>query len=346
MTASRRPSGAQRRLGTSSVGIRPPIGTIPGADEPQEGTVHVPVLAQEVRSWLAPRSGGRYVDGTLGGAGHTALLLEASAPDGHVLAIDADAAALARARARLPEALAAGRLVLRQGNFAHMLDLAREEGFTSADGVLLDLGLSSDQLADQARGFSFSTDAPLDMRFDPGNGATAADLLHTLDEAALADMLWRYGEERRARAIAHRLVEARRQSPIARTTTLARLVAGVVRGRPGGIHPATRTFQALRIAVNDELGSLEAALPAALELAHPGGRIAVISFHSLEDRIVKQFFQREQRGCTCPPEFPACVCGRAPRLRILTRHPVTAGAEEVAANPHARSAKLRVAECV
>ena len=307
-------------------------------------TVHVTVLPAETLDGLAPRPGGRYVDGTLGGAGHTLLILERSAPDGRVLGIDADAAALARAAERLPEAVATRRLLLWQGNFAAMGSIAHEADFAPVDGVVLDLGLSSDQLADRERGFSFAADAPLDMRFDTSRGASAAELVNELAEEELADLLWRYGEERRSRAIARRIAENRRREPISRTDTLARLVATVVHGRPGGIHPATRAFQALRIAVNDELGSLEAALPAAVELLALGGRIAVISFHSLEDRIVKRFFQAEQRGCVCPPELPACVCGRSPRLRILTRHPVTAGAEELARNPRSHSAKLRVAE--
>lgn len=293
---------------------------------------------------LAPRAGGRYIDGTLGGAGHTALILERSQPDGRVLGIDADPAALRRAAERLPSEVASGRLILRQGNFAQMAALAGEAGFAPVDGVVLDLGLSSDQLADRERGFSFAADAPLDMRFDPTSGQPASDVVNELDETELADLLWRYGEERRSRAIARRIVEARRRAPIERTGELAQIVASVVHGRPGGIHPATRTFQALRIAVNDELGSLETVLPAALDMLASGGRIAVISFHSLEDRIVKHFFQAEERGCICPPELPACVCGRSPRLRILTRHPVTAGEDELARNPRARSAKLRVAE--
>ena len=307
-------------------------------------TVHMPVMPDETLSALQPQAGGRYLDGTLGGAGHTNLLLDASAPDGHVLAIDADPLALERARSQLPEAIAAGRLVLAHGNFARMGELAAAAGFAPVDGILLDLGLSSDQLADRERGFSFSHDAPLDMRFDRTRGVSAADLVNTLPEAELADLLWRYGEERRSRAIARRIGEARARRPITRTGELARLVAGVVHGRPGGIHPATRTFQALRIAVNDELASLEAALPAAIELLRPGGRLAVISFHSLEDRIVKRFFQQEERGCVCPPELPECVCGRSPRLRIVTRHPLTASEAETATNPRARSAKLRVAE--
>jgi 16S rRNA (cytosine1402-N4)-methyltransferase len=304
----------------------------------------VTVLPSETLSALAPHAGGRYVDGTLGGGGHSALLLDASAPDGRVLGIDADAAALERARERLAPAVTAGRLLLRQGNFAQMEELARDADFAPVDSILLDLGLSSDQLADAARGFSFAADAPLDMRFDTSQGQPAADLVNTLDETELADLLWRYGEERRSRAIARRIVAQRRRAPIARTGELARLIASVMPGRPGGIHPATRSFQALRIAVNDELGNLEAALPRAVELLRPGGRIAVISFHSLEDRIVKRYFNEEARGCVCPPELPVCVCGRSPRLRVVTRHPITASAEELARNPRARSAKLRVAE--
>ena len=301
-------------------------------------------MPRETLDALQPRAGGHYVDGTLGGAGHTRLLLDASAPDGRVLAIDADPLALERAQTLLPDAVATKRLTLAHGNFARMGELAAASDFAPVDGVLLDLGLSSDQLADRERGFSFAQDAPLDMRFDPTRGVPAADLVNTLPGDELADLLWRYGEERRSRAIARRIGEARQRQPITRTGELARLVAGVVHGRPGGIHPATRTFQALRIAVNDELGSLEAALPAAVELLRPAGRLAVISFHSLEDRIVKRFFQQEERGCVCPPELPECVCGRAPQLRIVTRHPRVASDDEVATNPRARSAKLRVAE--
>jgi 16S rRNA (cytosine1402-N4)-methyltransferase len=301
-------------------------------------------MPEEVIATLAVHSGGRYVDGTLGGGGHTALILARGTPDARVLGLDADPVALARVAARLGAEIAAGRLTLRQANFAELARVALEAGMPQADGVLLDLGLSSDQLADPARGFAFATDGPLDMRFDLTRGPSAADLVQTLDETALADLLWRYGDERRSRAIARRIVAARARAPITGTAELARIAAAGVPGHPGGIHPATRTFQALRIAVNDELTSLEAALPQALELLAPGGRLAVISFHSLEDRIVKTFIRQEARGCICPPELPACVCGHAPRLRDLARHPLTASPAEVAANPRARSAKLRVAE--
>jgi len=324
--------------------------TVTTAHQDKQGsispTLHESVLPEETLRLLAPQSGGRYIDGTVGGAGHTQLLLERSAPDGRVLGIDADEEALARARLRLPHEINSGRLLLLHSNFAQMERDALSMAFAPVDGIVLDLGLSSDQLASRARGFSFALDAPLDMRFDTSEGQPAADLVNELDEAGLANVLYRYGEERRSRAIARRIALARRQAPITRTSQLAELIAKVVHGHPGGIHPATRTFQALRIAVNRELSNLELALPQAIRLLSPGGRLAVISFHSLEDRIVKQTFVVEERGCICPPELPTCVCGRAPRLRILTRHPVVAGDEELARNPRSRSAKLRGAERV
>ena len=304
-------------------------------------TQHVPVMPEQVLAALAVEPGARYLDGTLGGGGHTALLLERGA---RVLGLDADPAALARVGARLAGAVASGQLVLRQGNFAQLDAIAAAADFLPLRGVLLDLGLSSDQLGAPERGFAFASDGPLDMRFDPTHGQPAADLVNGLEEAELADLIYRYGEERRSRAIARRLVAARQRALITTTAALARLVAEAVPGRPGGIHPATRTFQALRIAVNDELASLEAALPHAVAALAPGGRLAIITFHSLEDRIVKQFIRREARDCVCPPSVPECVCGHTATLRDLTRHPIEAEPEEVAANPRARSARLRVAE--
>jgi 16S rRNA (cytosine1402-N4)-methyltransferase len=303
-------------------------------------TQHVSVMPQQVLAALAAQPGARYLDGTLGGGGHTALLLARGA---RVLGIDADPAALARVGARLAAAVAGGQLLLRQGNFAQLDTIAAAADFLPVAGVLLDLGLSSDQLGTPQRGFAFATNGPLDMRFDPTRGQPAADLVNTLDEATLADLVYRYGEERRSRAIARRIVAARQRAPITTTAALARLVAEAAPGRPGGIHPATRTFQALRIAVNDELASLEAALPRAVAALAPGGRLAVITFHSLEDRIVKQFIRQEARDCVCPPSLPECVCGHTATLRDLTRHPIAAEPEEVAANPRARSARLRVA---
>ena len=308
------------------------------------GTQHIPVMPGEVLEALCPRSGERFLDGTAGGGGHTALLLEQSGSDGQVLALDADPQALDQLARRLQGPLAAGRLTLVQGNFASMQHLAESAGFGAIDGILLDLGLSSDQLADPERGFSFNALGSLDMRFDPAQPTTAADLINTLPESALADLLWHYGEERRSRQIARRIVQARARAPIKSARELAQLAAVGVSGHPGGIHPATRTFQALRIAVNHELESLEAALPQAIDLLKPGGRLAIISFHSLEDRIVKRAFQVEARGCICPPHLPVCICEHHARLKIITPHPLIASPQEQAHNPRARSAKLRVAE--
>lgn len=307
----------------------------PAPDKP-DSSVHVPVLLQTVVSLLQVRSGGVYIDGTVGGGGHAAAVLAASASDGRLLGLDRDPAALDVARERL--APWGDRAVLRRGSFADLLCLA--EGFIPADGVLLDLGLSSLQLADPTRGFSFAQDGPLDMRFDPSEGPTAADLVNTLSVRELTDLLYRYGEEKQARRIAEAIVAAR---PIHRTAELVSLIERTV-GRRERIHPATRTFQALRIAVNRELEALEAALPQALEVLRPGGRLVVISFHSLEDRIVKQFLHREARDCICPPEIPVCVCGHRAQVRVLTPKPVRPDAAEVAANPRARSARLRAAE--
>jgi 16S rRNA (cytosine1402-N4)-methyltransferase len=295
---------------------------------------HTPVLLSEVIGGLAPKPGGRYIDGTLGAGGHAAVLLDTSAPDGRLLGIDADAAALAAAGARL--ARFGPRAALVQGNFRDLGQLARAAGFERADGVLLDLGVSSHQLDTPERGFSFMADAPLDMRMDPSAGQTAADLVEQLPESTLADLIYRYGEERGSRRIARAIVEARRKRPITTTGELAAIVERALGGRHGKIHPATRTFQALRIAVNRELESLEAALPQAVELLAPRGRLAVIAFHSLEDRVVKQFFRAESGyGADSPA-----------RLRLITKKPLVAGADERRSNPRARSAKLRIAERV
>lgn len=298
---------------------------------------HEPVLLEEVLAALAPRPGRRYIDGTVGSGGHARAVLDRSAPDGRLLGIDLDPFAVAQARRALTEY--GDRLVLLQGNFAWIGEIARQHNFAPVDGILLDLGLSSLQLEAPERGFSFQADGPLDMRFDPRHGPSAADLVNGLPESELADIIYRYGEERRARRIARAIVEAR---PLRTTGELAHLVSRVVK-RSRGIHPATRTFQALRIAVNRELENLERALPAAVDLLAAGGILAVISFHSLEDRIVKRFFVEQAAGCVCPPELPVCTCGRVPRLRILTRKPIRPNAAEVERNPRSRSARLRVA---
>jgi 16S rRNA (cytosine1402-N4)-methyltransferase len=294
---------------------------------------------------LAPRSGSLHVDCTVGGGGHTERILEAASPDGRVLGLDADPAAIARVGERL--ARFGDRLVLRQANFRDLGDVAPAAGFALVDGILLDLGLSSFQLGDAGRGFGFRAGGPLDMRFDPTRGEPAAALLARLDEDALADLFRRYGEEPHARTIARAIVAARRQAPVRTAEELAGIVEQAVPRRPGPrgrIHPATRVFQALRIGVNDELAALGDVLGAALALLRPGGRLVVLSYHSLEDRIVKRFVAAERRGCTCPPVFPVCVCGRVPRLRAVGRQPVMPSETEVAANPRARSARLRAAE--
>ena len=306
---------------------------------------HQPVLAEEVMKMLAPRPGSLHVDCTVGGGGHTERILEAASPDGRVLGLDADPAAIARVGERL--ARFGDRLVLRQANFRDLGAVAPEAGFAAVDGILLDLGLSSHQLADTGRGFGFRAGGPLDMRFDPTRGEPASALVARLDAAALVDLFRRYGEEPHARRIARAIVDGRRLEPIETAEQLAALVERAVPRRPGPrgrIHPATRVFQALRIAVNDELGALQTALAAALDLLRPGGRLVVLSYHSLEDRIVKRFVAAERRGCTCPPSFPVCVCGRVPRLRAVGPQPLVPSEGEIAANPRARSARLRTAE--
>lgn len=323
---------------------------------------HIPVLFAATLESLNIRPGGSYIDGTLGGGGHTAGMLERGA--GRVLGIDRDPAALAAVRERLADY--GERLVLAHGNFRDIGALALAHGFTAVDGILLDIGVSSHQLDVAERGFSFSQAAPLDMRMDPTQGETAADLVNTLPESELADLIYRYGEERGSRRIARWIVERRQRAPITTTTELAELVARAMGGRKDGrIHPATRTFQALRIAVNDELGALEEALPAAVDLLAVGGRLAVITFHSLEDRIVKEYMRREAAECLLPPRLFAeqcphlighaegprpCIyigsrdCDYAPHLALVTSKPVVASDAEVSANSRSRSAKLRVAE--
>jgi 16S rRNA (cytosine1402-N4)-methyltransferase len=310
--------------------------------EMKEG--HLPVLAEEVLTLLAPASGSLQIDATLGGGGHTERILGATNPDGRLLGLDADGAAIARVRERLA-AKFGDRLVLRQANFRELGTVAPAAGFDSVDGLLFDLGLSSFQLADAGRGFGIRTGGPLDMRFDTRVGVPASELLATLDARELAALFRRYGEEPQAGRIARAIVEARRTAPVSTAEELAALVERVAPGRPGHrrIHPATRVFQALRIAVNEELDALSAGLAAAVDLLRPGGRLVVLSYHSLEDRIVKRFMDTERKGCICPPSVPICVCGRSPRLRLITKS-VTASQAELAVNPRARSARLRAAE--
>ena len=285
------------------------------------------------------------MDGTLGAGGHAWGMLEASQPDGRLLGLDVDPQALELARQKL--SLFGERAVLVQASYRTISEQLARLGWSSVDGILLDLGLSSMQLDTPERGFSFLADAPLDMRFDPRNPITAASLVNELPERDLADLLFRYGEERNARKVARAIVKAR---PLHTTRQLAEVTARVTSGGASGIHPATRTFQALRIAVNQELEALEAVLPQALAAlalptpGKPGGRLAVIAFHSLEDRLVKQFMRREGRDCLCPPRQPVCTCGHTASLRELTRQPIRPQEEEIQQNPRSRSARLRVAE--
>jgi len=297
------------------------------------------VLFEEVMAILAPRAGERYVDCTVNGGGHAAGLLERSAPDGQLLGLDADPAALARARERLAPYGDRARLV--HANFRDLARAAAEAGWRHADGILFDLGVSSYSLEVSGRGFSFRRDEPLDMRFDPTRGVTAAELLAGSTEADLRALLQRYGEEPGAGRLARAIVRAREAAPLQTTGQLVAVIERALGAARGRIHPATRAFQALRIAVNDELRSLETALAQAVELLASGGRLAVISFHSLEDRIVKGFLRAESGQCRCPPGLPVCVCGATARVRILTRRAVRPSAAEVERNPRARSARLR-----
>ncbi len=304
------------------------------------GEYHVPVLVDEVIAGLRVQPGGRYIDATVGGGGHASEILAASAPDGRLLGLDRDPGALEVAGHRL--ARFEGRWELVQTSFAHLREVAEAHDFFEADGILFDLGLSSLQLADEERGFSFMADGPLDMRFDPSSaGPTAADLVNTLSAEALADVLYEYGEERASRRIAEALIEAR---PLETTRELAEVIEGAVGRRRRRLHPATLTFQALRIAVNDELEAVKAALPQAVGLLRPGARLAVIAFHSLEDRMVKRFMRRESKDCICPRELPICTCDHEASLRVITRKPLRPTEEEVARNPRSRSARLRIAE--
>jgi len=300
---------------------------------------HVPVLLEETMKALAVQPGGRYIDCTLGGGGHALAILERSAPGGQLLGIDADPEAIETARERLEPYANSIRLI--NENFANLQAICLKYDFFPVHGILFDLGLSSLQLSDAERGFSFQHDAPLDMRFDPSQEVTAADIVNTSTEAELARLIRAYGEESYSHRIARQIVKER---PIRSTLHLARVVERAIGGRRGKIHPATKTFQALRIAVNRELENLELALKQAVELLGFEGRLVVISYHSLEDRIVKQFMQREARDCICPPGTPVCVCGHKARLRLISRRVITPSVAEIERNPRSRSARLRAAE--
>lgn len=305
---------------------------------------HISVLPDEVLAALAPHPGGIYLDGTLGGGGHAGLILEASSPSGILLGFDRDAEAIAAATRRL--APFGGRARLFQKNFASIAATLGDIGVSALDGFVLDLGVSSHQLDTEARGFSFLHQAPLDMRMNRAEGATAADLVNTLPEAELERIISEYGEERWSKRIASFIVKARQERPLESTLDLVDLIKGAIPKAKWEerLHPATRTFQALRIAVNEELASLEAGLDALLGLLKEGGRGAVISFHSLEDRIVKNCFREAATGCTCPKGLPGCVCGRVPRFKVVTGKPLRPREAELERNPRSRSARLRVVE--
>lgn len=306
-------------------------------------TAHIPVLTKEVISGLNLKSGDNVVDCTLGGGGHARAILEATAPNGKLLGIDWDKEAVKNTSLTLKEYK--DRIILKTGNYQDIKTIAYESGFNEISAILLDLGLSTDQLADQSRGFSFSSQGPLDMRFSDQEGLTAGQIVNTWSEKELAHIFRIYGEERHATRIAHLIIAARQSAPI---TSVPELVTLVTRGagRHGRqrIHPATRIFQALRLATNHELENVANILPIALSLLMISGRLGVISFHSLEDRIVKQFFQAQARGCICPSKLPVCRCDHKPSLRIINKKVITATEEEIDLNPSSRSAKLRLAE--
>ena len=304
---------------------------------------HVSVLLRESIDGLAIRPGGIYVDGTLGRAGHS-LEIARRLETGRLICIDRDEAAIEAAKERLAPFL--DKVTLVHGNFSDVDEIMRRLGVPGADGMLFDLGVSSPQLDDAARGFSYMHDAPLDMRMDRRAALTARTVVNSWPQEELRRILTEYGEERYAGAIAKAIIRARAGGPINTTLQLVDIICSALpaAARREKQHPAKRSFQAIRIAVNDELGALEPMLRGAARRLNPGGRLCVITFHSLEDRIVKRTMQELARGCTCPPDFPVCVCGKKPRLRLVTRKPIVPGAEELEENPRARSAKLRIAE--
>ena len=304
---------------------------------------HVPVLLDEVLEYLAPIDGGVYIDGTVGGGNHAAAVLAAAGSSSFLLGIDRDKEALTAAGEKL--SAFSGRYALVSGNYGNMRELAAGQGISAADGILLDIGVSSHQLDQKERGFSYMQDAPLDMRMDQRSGNTAADILNSASAEELTRILYEYGEEKWAKRIAAFITQERRVQPY---ETTMQLVDTIRRAVPAGArekdqHPARRSFQALRIAVNDELGALRQGLEQAISMLKPGGRLVVISFHSLEDRIVKECFKLHATACICPPRTPICVCGHKADLKILTKKPVTAGSEELEKNSRSHCALLRAA---
>ncbi len=300
---------------------------------------HQPVLYHEIIQALQPKNKGYYVDCTLGAGGHALGILQASQPEGKLLGFDLDPQALALARETL--APHEQRILLLQRSYTTLSETLQEIQWHLVNGIVLDLGVSSMQFDTAERGFSFREDAPLDMRFSPKIAESAADIINTYSEAELAEIIFRYGEERASRRIAKAII---RDRPIRTTFELASLISTVIPRKGKRVHPATRTFQALRIAVNDELDSIESILPQATNALAPGGRLAIISFHSLEDRLVKQYFRRESKNCICPPRQPVCTCNHKASIKEIARKPIRPSDEEIAKNPRARSAKLRIVE--
>lgn len=307
-------------------------------DNSAKHIVHQSVLYYEVVEGLAIRGGGVYLDATVGGGGHAAAILEQSGPDGRLLGLDADPDALPVAAERL--SAYGERATLVNANYADLERVAAEHAFDSFDGILFDLGLSSRQLSGEGRGFSFQDDQPLDMRLSPAQPETAASIVNSLAEDELADLIYTLGDERASRRIARAIAQAR---PLQTTGQLAAVIERAI-GRHGKLHPATKTFMALRRAVNAEAEGLQAALPQAVRMLKAGGRLAVIAFHSGEDRVVKEFLRTESRDCICPPDLPVCVCGHKASVRLINRHVIVAKDEERRRNPRSRSARLRIAE--
>ncbi len=308
-------------------------------------TFHEPVLKEEVFQYLIKKEEGLIVDGTLGDGGHTEFLLENTGPRLRVLGIDRDASALERAKRRLVRF--GDRVTYAKGNYSEIQSILKRSKIEKIDGLLLDLGFSSPQIDDPKRGFSFMRDGELDMRMDQTEEVTAAKLLATLSDNELEFIIKNYGEERRCKRIVRAIRRVQAATPVITTLQLSNILSGALYSkRPTKIHPATRTFQALRIAVNRELEHLQTALQDSIGVLNAGARVVIIAFHSLEDRMVKTFFRDEEKGCICPPRIPACVCGRKPTLKIITRKIITPDKKEVSQNPRASSAKMRVAERV
>jgi len=305
----------------------------------EESLAHQPVLYNEIIHFLQPQRSGRYIDGTVGAGGHARGILDASEPDGILLGLDLDTTALELARKNLESYQ--DRVFLVHSSFGNLRKQLNAMGWQMVDGILLDLGLSSMQIDTPGRGFSFRQEASLDMRFNQQNPLSAKDLVNNLPEGELADLLFKYGEERRSRQVAKAIVKSR---PIESTLELAKIIASATSsGRPGR-HPATRSFQALRIAVNDELSVLEKVLPQAISSLKQNGRLAVIAYHSLEDRIVKHYFRQESQDCICPPEQIVCICGHEAAVKVITKRPIRPQEDEIIRNSRARSARLRVVE--